>query len=480
MPLMNYNRREFVQLVGGTSVLGILAPLSALANNDKKPVFERPELPLEVERQQLIDEVREKALGFDLREVINRMIGHFDFIPEIRERIDEALEGVDTKHGLRSLRMVNQYKVQKAFSACKKEHCIPKHVITDKIHSLLSVASNLISPQEKKDPKAVEFYKEKISNLTSLLVNSTLDIDNEKLSRHIQRYPENDMVIFYGPITQGIEMFGGIFHQTFANYLQMSHGRRATKLWPAVDPSGTPQATDIRGLFNNPQLHNLAQALFNPKYQHVALISHGSWDSYSFSGACLDPEAILAKLLALYSKDPSMAVEVIESMLKGSNVPGPISSLSITNHKLDYWINNLCHLTGLPRDEFDRRFQKSGKFIRYTCGYEKYELTDSKAYWKIKKFLPKEIQEMIKYGESSMSRSKGFSAEDPTFVGKYEIAFRQALDRYNQRYKKNVEIKEVPGFGAPLVQDPTQLYGFEGGAWIDDYIENPIPKQGKI
>lgn len=471
----NFSRRKFLQLTGGAGVLSILAPLSALANGPSLPDFlNQPEIPLEIERQQLIKEVRDKVLGFDLRELAHRLASSFDFIPDLKEKIDEALEGADTSQGLKSYRTIDKMKVYKAFNSRKKTQHIPEHIIKDKIKGILEAGSNLLSPQEKKDERVVELYKERIAMLTRSLINSLLDIDNEKLERHVKRYTEKDMAIYYGPSTNIVESIGGLFHETFAHYLQMVHGRQATELW-SVDPPN-PTATLNNGTKNNPQVHNLFNVLFDPKYQHIAMISHGAWDSYSLSGYYLEPIDVLAKLLELYNREPEKAVDIIfngnfDDLAKRLGVKQ--GAFSLENELFNNF--TFSNKAGNTNDEIWQKIKKSGNFVRYTCGHEKYKLIDGNL-WEVMGFLPPNIRKMISYNLHSSS----FSAQDPSFVGQYEDMFRQALNHYNQKQKKEAKVRENNGFGLPFVKGSDQLYGYEGSAWLDSYIENPIPFQGSI
>ena len=506
------NRREFLQ-EAGAGALGLLSLLAGLPANAQKATPKTTESGLamealepltqpylEQERRNLILDFRKKALGFDIEPMLNFAMGQIGIpskkLPRILRRL--AASRVDLHQGVSSIRQLAEsirqfaeydpieayeFLAQLMNSVNQKEL---EKIKAEKIRFALEFASGMLSEKEKKDARALDLYKARVTEMIRNFITLTLGIDIKKMADHVAKYSRDDMAILYGPNTMFHEYAGSLLHEPFALYLQMVFGRRATEIWP-VDPPDLPpvpkEFQEMPGVLQKKShpMYPLAQAFFNPRYQHLAMISHGNWFNFNYLQYGVRPEESVARMIMLYNKDPKAFINFIselnplcpksmEILFVKLGVPFSNTGLNVTNSILERWINQFCAQAGISLSEFEQRFKKKGRIVRYTCGAGKYQLIGNSHGLSI----PNSVRRMMAFD------SFGFGAKTPDYTGKYEEGVAQAIREYNIKHRQKVSIRARDGFGLPLVQNPDQLFGYEGIAWLDNYIPNPIPKQGRI
>jgi len=377
---LRVTRRDFlIHKIPG--LLALLAGLPALAE-ETRPTQEQ-------ERVELIKDFQQKTLQFDALALIERVFTSFGIPAYYFAQFKKMSKGRDMENGLTSIRKIFD---------CKEPDCDPRFELIDKIFRDPHVQNRLYRKTEivgmVKGDKP-QSYEEMRQKLVESIVGNTLGIDLQRLREHVTRYKEKDMAIFYGPVTNFSEFLGTILHEPFALYLQTIYGRQATEFFSESHPQS---------------MEKLKEILLDPKYQFLAMASHGSWNSFSMSGVHISPDEGMKNAMQYwqsateaYKKDPKKTLAGVFRVGIEDLLMKKKEGAVFTEQDLQKLIAQKC-LTPV-----DAARVKKHMVVRYTCG-----------------------------------EGRG-SAEAPD------------------------------GFGTSIVRDRKNARGFEGIAWLDDYIRDPIP-----
>jgi hypothetical protein len=261
-----------------------------------------------------------------------------------------------------------------------------------------------------------------------------LGLDLAALRAHTAGLPPG-LAVIYGPATRVHELVGVMLAGPFTTWLELVHGRRARVLLPSD-----------RYTFE----HDALSLLLDPTVSAVCTVGHGTWTSLDLSGVYVDPVDALRIVSARGASSPrKLAEAAMESGVEGALQRARRRGGALEEAELAAAIERLPEARR-PRKEL---------VVRYTCGYDRYE-ADAGLLWEL---LPPEVR-------AGMSRrGELLSADRPSATGTWEAGLAAWLA------DTTIRVVERPAFGSCLVDDPSRTRGYEGEAWIDDYVRAPVP-----
>ncbi len=406
--------------VGGPSRRDILAGLIAALCAPATSLAGDPSPDLEAERAALLAEVQERLLGFDVAALVVWAATAIDLPPKHLERTLAAFGARDGRHGLRSVRALFDDPV---VVAALRE-------VADGARRDLRVLVRL--------RRALRRLPESADALAAALdgVAETLfGLDLPALRAHVARYPAQDMAVIYGPVTRTYELAGLLLHEPFMRLLELAHGRRAT----VVLPTGWPES-----------VARMLEVLLDPEVRVACFVGHGTWSTFTLSGVFVHPDAAWEAIARRGRSDPRGLAEALAD--------GSASAVLQRGRRLGSELHE-DDLAVLARQHGPVPGGRKELVVRYTCGYDRYA-TDGDLLWLL---APPAL-------DAQMSvRGRRFSSRAPSDVGSWEAGLLDWLEPLD------VVVTEAPALGTCLVDDPSRTRGYEGTAWIDDYVADPLP-----
>ncbi|TVQ90385.1 MAG: hypothetical protein EA397_12415 [Deltaproteobacteria bacterium] len=406
-------------------LLGLAALLGAMALPDLAHANPLPDADLQAEREALIAHVRDRLLGFDAIDLLDRVLTDLNF-PR-RERTIAELRGIlgnkDVGRGFRSIQdLGDDGELMGALQGFLTRMTDP----TSTKRWLLRLAKRIPA-----DPAARQAMIEH-------LYTAWLGLDMDRLRAHVARYDREDLAIIYGPVTTLPEAAALVVHEPMALYLQLIHGRRAQECF----------------LEGRSPRRELLRALLRPEISRVALIGHGAWSSFSLTGWYSTPTALRDHACDRLRAEPK------EALLELAKPPFYFLR-PLTFHRNSFAEDELSAAVAALYPSPARRAQvRKELIVRHTCGSSRYRYGEPKLAWAM--LDGDEIDGL------SMDND-GFSAARPQDRGRFEQAVEAWLA------DTAITPREGPAFGECLVEDPRATRGYEGGSWLADFLEDPVP-----
>jgi hypothetical protein len=405
----------------------LLQSLSAAAALAAAPPPARAGLPgdLAVEREALIAHVQDRILRSDLREMAEAAMDLADLPRRWRKKLDVLFEGVDTTRGVRSFDdLLGDSALNRKLKALERD--------ASKDLRLLVKARRLL----RRAPEGLEAQRA----LMDRLLEEVMGVEIGRLRAHVDRLPDEGLLIAYGPVTRPHELAGLIAHEPFGLFLQVVHSRRARLIFPERSRRYRRQ---------------LLEGLLDPEIRVVALVGHGHWHAFSLSGYYAHPDDALGFLMDKAREEPGDLMQRLGKGRVSYLLPRPTRAAGLLEEPA------LARLLGqLYPTKKARAAIRKDLFVRYTCGTRRYSAEGGELLWSL---LPEEIADQSELYKDTIS------AHTPEDEPGWEASLQGWLA------DKAIPVEDVDALGTCLVATPEDTRGYGGLSWLDDFVESPIP-----
>jgi hypothetical protein len=364
--------------------------------------------------------VADRLLSFDVAEVLDDLLELTRAPKRYRRALSALLEGRDTARGLASVHALAQDDEMEGEVVALLERF--ERDLGAKLWLLRTVRR---APQTEEGRSAMRawFYRR-------------LGLDMEGLRAAVEALPVQDMALVFGPVTTGAEMVGYMLREPWVLALQIAHGRRLV---------------EIRGRSAQDLTNKVVDVLVDPSVRCVCTQGHGTWNSLSLHGHYIDPEETLARLCTQAGSAP---VDLIKRVVSGSlrKLLGRGAYYgALTEERLAVLAAQLPHQPGVWGKDL---------IVRYTCGSERYQGNIA---------LLRSLMDDTLKDKLDIS-SDGFAPHDPSVPPGWADEMRSWLA------DKRVDITAAPGWGSSFVRRPQDVRGYDGLAWIHDFVAHPVPE----
>lgn len=371
------------------------------------------------ERQALIADIRQRAVGFDVPEFLARglaLVGLEKWIPEVHA----LFAGHEHARGLRSLHELGKDPTFGASASALMER------MSGDLGTKLAVRR-----LAKRAPQTAEAQQA----LIDFVITDWFGLDLQRVRDHTASYPEGLLVVV-GPPTDLAETLSSVGREPFIRYLELVHGYRAREWVTAVDEQQV-----------------LLEALVDPAVRVVAFVGHGTWTLFSLSGIARPPMDVVATVCRNVRKNPAKIVpRILANDARGAAAVGWTRG--------DLAEPDLAVLVAQLHPTSDGRLAvPKERVVRYTCGVGRYQ-TDATLLWEL---LPEALEAKVHVRDGSVS------AEWPEDEGHWEEPLEAWLA------DKQVVFEDQPALGTCLVATPEDTRGYAGNSWLPDFVEDPIP-----
>ena len=381
--------------------------------------------PREQERLHLIQHIQDRVLGFDVTELLTRILREAKFPKRYVRELRTLLAGVETHEGLRSVQGLME----------NEELGRAARPILARARKDLRVKLRLLR-MARRAPRSAEARQALLEHVYT----DWFGLNMARIRAHVADTPATgDFAVIYGPVTDALELAGFVAREPIRLLLELVHGRRAVEVFCEAEPGS---------------VRNILEVLLDPGYERVALIGHGNWGEFGLNGYYVHPDAAYAEIMDACSSEPAQTMKTLArgrvwGILDKRYVRQP-QSLSEAN---------LAQLVSQLHGDDPAAVHKD-LIVRHTCGFKRYK-SEASLLWYL---VPEEVEAGLAH------RTGGYlSADVPEHAGDYETGLSAFLT------DTPVRVTARDAFGTCLVPSPEQTRGYEGDSWIDDFVSAPIP-----
>jgi len=368
-----------------------------------------------------VDRAQQTALGFDIRELVVGALTALGAPRRWIRRADALLQGRDTGRGLLSVAALFEDDEVK-----QETTALMERFRRDWRAKLWLVRTLRRAPQTDEARAAVA---ERLYELVGF--------DMPGLRQAVAELPREDMAWCFGPVTDLTELFGYIFREPWMLYVQLCHGRRCS---------------EVRGRSAKDLIDKVLGVLLDPEVRVVCTQGHGTWSTLSLYGVYVDPDDTFAELCREARTSPADLLRRSTGRLHELLRTYPQHG-SLKEGRLAVAADQM-----LPDPEA-RAMATKDLIVRYTCGSVRYEADLGM----VRGLIPPEVVERLDLS------SKGFAPRQPGTTD-WSGPLRAWLA------DKAIEVRPAAGWGESFVARPEDTRGFDGLAWIQHFLADPIPE----